>query len=185
MRYIRRRTTRASFHRLNVYRFFFTGSSSFFPDIPAITAMTAMTIPATIAFFFLSSPELELVVFFAGVAGFGSAAIGADAGAGGADAVDFFFFKAFFSFLDIDGATAGVGTVVGSVVGPVVGFVVVVGALIVVEFECEFQESSQNVTHSINSIPALFPACCSLPLGGVPFGKSGGIHTTHSYVHTV
>ena len=117
-----------------------------------------MTIPATIAFFFLSSPELELVVFFAGVAGFGSAAIGADAGAGGADAVDFFFFKAFFSFLDIDGATAGVGTVVGSVVGAVVGFVVVVGALIVVEFEREFQESSQNVTHSIQSIPALFPA---------------------------
>ena len=112
-----------------------------------------MTIPATIAFFFLSSPELELVVFFAGVAGFGSAAIGADAVAGGADAVDFFaFFEAFFSFLDTDGATAGVVVVVGSVVGAVVGFVVVVGALIVVEsieFESEFQ--SQNVTQSFNS----------------------------------
>jgi len=112
-----------------------------------------MTIPATIAFFFLSSPELELVVFFAGVAGFGSAAIGADAGAGGADAVDFFaFFEAFFSFLDTDGATAGVVVVVGSVVGSVVGFVVVVGALIVVEFEREFQELP-NVTLSI---PASF-----------------------------
>lgn len=135
-----------------------------------------MTIPATIAFFFLSSPELELVVFFAGVAGFGSAAIGADAVAGGADAVDFFaFFEAFFSFLDIDGATAGVVVVVGSVVGSVVGFVVVVGALIVVEFEREFQELP-NVTLSI---PALFSPT------GFPFGKSGGIHTTHSYVHTV
>jgi hypothetical protein len=135
--------------------------------------MTAMTIPATIAFFFLSSPELELVVFFAGVAGFGSAAIGADAGAGGADAVDFFaaFFEAFFSFLDIDGATAGVVVVVGSVVGPVVGFVVVVGALIVIE--CQ---ESQNVTHSI----------INSRVSRVRFvGKSGGIHTTHSYVHTV
>ena len=109
-----------------------------------------MTIPAKIAFFFLSSPELELVVFFAGVAGFGSAAIGADAVAGGADAVDFFaFFEAFFSFLDTDGATAGVVVVVGAVVGAVVGFVVVVGALIVVEFDCEFQ--FPNVTQSINS----------------------------------
>ena len=141
-----------------------------------------MTIPATIAFFFLSSPELELVVFFAGVAGFGSAAIGADAVAGGADAVDFFaFFEAFFSFLDTDGATAGVVVVVGSVVGSVVGFVVVVGALIVVEFEREFQEFP-NVTQS-HLFPRFPP--CSLPLGGVPVGKSGGIHTTHSYVHTV
>jgi hypothetical protein len=178
VRYIRARRPSTALHFIFVYRFFFTGSSSFFPDIPAITAMTAMTIPATIAFFFLSSPELELVVFFAGVAGFGAAAIGADAGAGGADAVDFFeaFFEAFFSFLDIDGATAGVVVVVvGSVVGPVVGFVVVVGALIVIEFDCEFQ--FPNVTHSI---PASFS-----PTGWVPFGKSGGIHTTHSYVHTV
>ena len=164
MRYIRARRPSTALQFIFVYRFFFTGSSSFFPDIPAITAITAMTIPATIAFFFLSSPELELVVFFAGVAGFGSAAIGADAVAGGADAVDFFFFKAFFSFLDIDGATAGVGTVVGSVVGPVVGFVVVVGALIVVEFEREFQEFP-NVTHSIQSIPALFPASLFSPTG--------------------
>lgn len=114
-------------HCISIYRFFFTGSSSFFPDIPASTATTATMIPATIAFFFLSSD-----VFFAGVAGFGGAIGAAGAGAGleeDADLAAFFsFLAAFLSFLDAAGWATGAGWAAGAT--GAAGVVVVAGALI-------------------------------------------------------
>ena len=128
----------------SIYRFFLTGSSSFLPDIPASTATTATMIPATIAFFFLSSDDPD--VFFAGVAGFGGAIGAAAAGAGledaDLDAAFFSFLDAFLSFLDAAAGWAAGAVGVATGAAGAAGVVVVAGALILLDsFVCSCDDA--------------------------------------------
>ena len=157
-------------------------------------------IPATIAFFFLSSAEDVFFAFAGVVVGFGGAiAIGAAVSAGGLvvvaadlDAASFFLslLEAFLdAFLDAaDGATGTAGSVAG-VAGVVV--VVVAGALIFLLNECVRVTTDAFRFHSAHSFIHSFLSFVSfrfvsfrfVPARFVSFrsfsndcmGKSGGI----------